>query len=133
MVFIKVNRRTTIKEMLCSCEEGSDSEKYFKNLEKLGENLKLDDKINSTLIFLNALGNKERLTIINALKEKDRCVCELEVILDKSQPSISHHLRELEKANLIRGWKKGKFTYYSLLENNFKEQLENFYHEYRLG
>ncbi|MFW9773522.1 MAG: ArsR/SmtB family transcription factor [Candidatus Thorarchaeota archaeon] len=132
MIFIKVNRKTEIKEMLCSCEDSSDSEKHFNNLQRLGAHLKLDDKTSSTLTFLNALGNLERLTIINALKEKDRCVCELEVILDKSQPSISHHLRELEKANLIRGWKKGKFTYYSLLENEFKEYLENFYHEYSL-
>ncbi|MFX1498218.1 MAG: ArsR/SmtB family transcription factor [Promethearchaeota archaeon] len=130
MIFIKVDRKTEIKEMLCSCEECPDSEKIFNNLQELGENLKLDDKTSSILTFLNALGNRERLTIINALKEKDRCVCELEVILDKSQPSISHHLRELEKANLIRGWKKGKFTYYSLLENEFKEQLMNFYREY---
>lgn len=130
MIFVKVDRKIEIKEMLCSCEECSDSEKVFNNLQKLGVSLKLDDKTTSTLTLLNALGNRERLIIINALKEKDRCVCELEVILDKSQPSISHHLRELEKANLIRGWKRGKFTYYSLLENEFKEQLKNFCHEY---
>lgn len=70
------------------------------------------------------LGNKERLIIVTVLKDKDRCVCELEAILDKSQPSISHHLRELEKLNLIRGWKKGKFTYYSLLKDNLNSYIE---------
>ncbi|MFX0027560.1 MAG: ArsR/SmtB family transcription factor, partial [Candidatus Hermodarchaeota archaeon] len=108
MIFIKTDRETEIKEMLCSCDECFDSDKYFKHLQQLGKNLRFDEKLNSILTFLNALGNKERITIINALKEKDRCVCELEAILDKSQPSISHHLRELEKANLIKGWKKGK-------------------------
>ncbi|MFX0018406.1 MAG: ArsR/SmtB family transcription factor, partial [Candidatus Hermodarchaeota archaeon] len=108
MIFIKIDRESEIKEMLCSCDECFDSDKYFKNLQQLGKNLRFDEKLNSILAFLNALGNKERITIINALKEKDRCVCELEAILDKSQPSISHHLRELEKANLIKGWKKGK-------------------------
>jgi len=127
---MKVDRETTIKEMLCSCEECSDSETHFKNLQKLGTDLKSNDKISSTLTFINALGNRERLIIINSLREKERCVCELEVILDKSQPSISHHLRELEKANLIRGWKKGKFTYYSLIKKNFKEQLNNLNYEF---
>ena len=63
--------------------------------------------------------------MFNALKEKDRCVCELEVILNKSQPSISHHLRILEGAGLIRGWKKGKFTYYGIERNNFKIYLSD--------
>ena len=75
------------------------------------------------MTFLNALGNKERLTILTALNDKERCVCELEAILDKSQPSISHHLRELEKVGLIRGWKKGKYTYYTLIKKEFEKYL----------
>lgn len=132
MIFIKTDRETEIKEMLCSCDECFDSDKYFENLQQLGKQLRFDEKLNSILTFLNAMGNKERITIINALKEKDRCVCELEAILDKSQPSISHHLRELEKANLIRGWKKGKFTYYSIMKDEFKEQLNKINHEFSI-
>ena len=100
--------------MLCSCDVCGDSETLFNNLKQLGKNLRYDEQINKSIDFLNVLGNIERLIIINVLKEKDRCVCELEAILDKSQPSISHHLRELEKLSLIQGLKKGKFTYYSL-------------------
>ena len=120
---MKVKRETKIKEMLCSCEMCGDNHEYFVKLQQLGDNLRLDETLNSLLIFLNALGNKERLIITKALKEKDRCVCELEAILDKSQPSISHHLRELEKANLIRGWKRGKFTYYTLMKKELNNQL----------
>ena len=120
---MKVKRETKIKEMLCSCDTCDDNHEYFVKLQQLGNNLRLDETLNSLLIFLNALGNKERLIITKALKEKDRCVCELEAILDKSQPSISHHLRALEKANLIRGWKKGKFTYYTLMKEELSNQL----------
>lgn len=120
---MKTKRKETIKKMLCSCEKCGDSEIVFKSLHEFGENLQFDDFFSEILNFLTALGSRERLTIILALKEKDRCVCELEAILDKSQPSISHHLRELEKVNLIRGWKKGKFTYYSLIKNEFSKQL----------
>ena len=111
---IKTKRKTEVKEMLCSCDVCGDSETLFNNLQQLGKILRYDEHINKVIDYLNVLGNIERLIIINVLKEKDRCVCELEAILDKSQPSISHHLRELEKLNLIQGLKKGKFTYYSL-------------------
>ena len=109
--------------MLCSCEDVKNPNEYFKELHELGENLRNDDLLNNLLIFLSALGNKERFIIFTSLKEKDRCVCELEVILKKSQPSISHHLRILEGAGLIRGWKKGKFTYYGIQHKNFKMNL----------
>ncbi|GAH16082.1 unnamed protein product, partial [marine sediment metagenome] len=37
------------------------------------------------------------------------CVCELETILNKSQSTISHHLRKLVVAGLIQGYKKQKY------------------------
>ena len=56
------------------------------------------------------------------LAEKDHCVCELEAILGKNQSNISYHLKILEELDLIKGWKKGKFTHYSVVKNS----LENF-------
>ena len=120
---MKIEREKKIKETLCGCDDCSNGDKYFNNLQQIGNDLKFDLNLSSLLTFLNALGNKERLTILTALNDKERCVCELEAILDKSQPSISHHLRELEKVGLIRGWKKGKYTYYTLIKKEFEKYL----------
>jgi ArsR family transcriptional regulator len=127
---LKVDRKAKIKDTLCGCDDCTDGDEYFKKLQQIGKDLKFDDMLNSLFGFFNALGNKERLLILTALMNKERCVCELEAILDKSQPSISHHLRELEKAGLIRGWKKGKYTYYTLIKDAFKEQITNFNQEF---
>ena len=118
---IRSKRQSEIKEMLCSCDNCADTDTLFKNLQELGTELRYNKQLSQPLNFFNTLGNIDRLIIINVLKDKDRCVCELEAILDKSQPSISHHLRELEKLDLIRGWKKGKYTYYSLNLDKLKE------------
>jgi DNA-binding transcriptional ArsR family regulator len=125
VILIKTTREKEVKVMLCCCEDVKDTEKYFKDLRELGQTLRTNKKVNDLLTFLNAISNKERLIIFNALKEKDRCVCELEVILNKSQPSISHHLRILEGAGLIRGWKKGKFTYYGIETENLRIKLDD--------
>ncbi|MHA1527114.1 MAG: ArsR/SmtB family transcription factor [Promethearchaeota archaeon] len=122
---IKTKREKEVKVMLCCCEDIKDTENYFKELQELGQNLRKNKKLNDLLIFLNAMSNNERFIIFNALKERDRCVCELEVILNKSQPSISHHLRILEGAGLIRGWKKGKFTYYGIEAKNLRIKLDD--------
>jgi len=120
-----VTREKEIKEMMCSCNENGCSESHFKELQDFGINLKINQEFSQLIEFLNSLGNKDRLIIIKTLMEKgEQCVCELETILDKSQPSISHHLRNLERVGLIRGWKKGKFTYYELMKEEFEKYIK---------
>lgn len=133
MFNIKINREDEIKVMLCSCNDITDANSYYGELHKFGENLRKDMLINNLLSFLNALNNKERFIIFNSLKEKDRCVCELEVILNKSQSSISHHLRILEEAGVIKGWKKGKFTYYGIENKIVKMNLTSLIEFLSLG
>ena len=60
--------------------------------------------------------------IMKILTDNKRCVCEFEAILDKSQSTISHHLRILEYASLITSKKVGRFTYYEIV----KEQLDKY-------
>lgn len=76
--------------------------------------------------FSNVLGNVTRLKIVQLLNDKDYCVCELEAILDKAQSSISHHLKILERMKIIRGIKKGYFTHYELIKEQFQKYIQNF-------
>ncbi|MHA2289219.1 MAG: ArsR/SmtB family transcription factor [Promethearchaeota archaeon] len=119
MYLIKKDRSLEIKKILCTRDNCSNSSAYFEELLKLGKILEGNAELDAIERFSGAISSKERLIIINALKEQDRCVCELEAILNKSQSTISHHLRKLVAAGLIQGYKKQKFTYYHL----FKEEL----------
>ncbi|MEJ2252448.1 MAG: metalloregulator ArsR/SmtB family transcription factor [Candidatus Lokiarchaeota archaeon] len=118
------NRETELIESLESCVnmQNIDVGKYFNNLKQLGKIIETKSDFKKVLEFCTILGNQERLKIIQILRDQDRCVCELEAILDKSQPTISHHLRELERLSLIRSFKQGKFTHYDLVE----KQLQNY-------
>ncbi|GIQ69455.1 ArsR family transcriptional regulator [Xylanibacillus composti] len=60
------------------------------------------------------LGDKNRLTIVASLKEREMCVCELVELLETSQPNISQHVRKLKDAGLVREARKGQWIYYSL-------------------
>lgn len=114
-----IEHEEEIKAKLIKCEDVGNPDQHFTTLRELGDELIQNPKYDNLSNFVNALANKKRLIIMNILKEKDRCVCELEAVLDESQPSISHHLKILENAGLIRGWKKGKFTHYDIV----KEQI----------
>ncbi|MFX1238070.1 MAG: ArsR/SmtB family transcription factor [Promethearchaeota archaeon] len=122
-----LSREKEIKQIMQACWDGCCENIIFEELQAYGLELKKDQDFAKLLQFFNALGNKDRLIIVKTLKERgEQCVCELEAILDKSQPSISHHLRHLERVGLIKGWKKGKFTYYVLIEDEFDKYIKLF-------
>ena len=120
MLYLDIKREKEIKETLRKCEDVTNVDTYFDQLSIIRENLKENNFSDDLNKFFSALANKKRILIIYILKKKDRCVCEIEAILDESQPAVSHHLRILEKSGLIRGWKKGKFTHYEVIEENLK-------------
>ena len=124
MIIINLERQEEIKKMLCSCKDYCND--YFQRLQNKGSELKIKEEFKNLEIFFNALASKERLIIIESLKDQDRCVCELETILDKSQSTISHHLRKLERAGLIHSFKKGNYTYYGLIKERLEEYIEVF-------
>lgn len=54
------------------------------------------------------------LSILAAAPEGEVCVCDLVDPLGKSQPTVSHHLKVLGDAGLVRGERRGKWVWYSL-------------------
>ncbi|MBU7008081.1 ArsR/SmtB family transcription factor [Phosphitispora fastidiosa] len=62
-------------------------------------------------------GDEVRLKILQMLTEREMCVCEIIDWLDMSQPVVSHHLKILRQAGLVKDCRDGKWIYYSLNEN----------------
>jgi len=108
-------------------------ELYFQSLRELGDTLSKNKKNLNFVRFFNAIASETRLIILKLLDQKDYCVCELEAILDKSQSSISHHLRTLEENGLIQGIKKGYFTHYHLIKDKIQMNFQDFYEEYHFS
>jgi ArsR family transcriptional regulator len=118
---LKKSEKDKILQTLKSCKDFGDVTEYYKKLKSDGDKLKEKQQTSLTIRTFEALGNKHRFIILESLKDKDRCVCELEAILQQSQPVVSHHLKRLEEVDLIKGWKKGKFTHFSLIKKNFQK------------
>ncbi|MGH3040461.1 MAG: ArsR/SmtB family transcription factor [Gaiellaceae bacterium] len=65
-----------------------------------------------------ALGDPTRLMLAAALRESDElCVCDLAWIAERSENLVSHHLRTLRAAGLVRSRRAGKMVMYSLSES----------------
>lgn len=71
-----------------------------------------------------ALGNADRLRILNALRESECCGCELQVVLDAPQSTVATHLRKLKDAGVVNSRKKGKWSYYRIADTAVFELLD---------
>ena len=94
-------RVTTLQEIKPSERDVSDQESIFK-----------------------ALGNKDRLRVLGALRESERCGCELQVVLDAPQSTVATHLRKLKDAGLVKSRKKGRWSYYRIADTAVFELLD---------
>ena len=64
--------------------------------------------------IFKALGDENRLIIVNILSNGEKCACRLLEALNISQSTLSHHMKILCDAELVNANKIGKWTYYSL-------------------
>ncbi len=67
---------------------------------------------------LKALSDPNRLRLLSIVKAGDgggACVCDLTEPLGLGQPTVSHHLKILVDAGLLRREKRGTWAYYSLV------------------
>nr|NIQ55727.1 winged helix-turn-helix transcriptional regulator [Gemmatimonadota bacterium]NIR38017.1 winged helix-turn-helix transcriptional regulator [Actinomycetota bacterium]NIS32583.1 winged helix-turn-helix transcriptional regulator [Actinomycetota bacterium]NIU65809.1 winged helix-turn-helix transcriptional regulator [Actinomycetota bacterium]NIW29359.1 metalloregulator ArsR/SmtB family transcription factor [Actinomycetota bacterium] len=67
------------------------------------------------LRLFQALADENRLRIVTALLDGERCVCELMERLDLGQSLLSHHLRTLKEAGLVSDRRDGRWVHYSLV------------------
>ena len=72
---------------------------------------------------IEIIGNEDRFLILNLLSTRACFLSDIEKELNKNQPSISHHIRILEKYKLIHSAKKGKFKEYSISRDKFIKLL----------
>ena len=65
-------------------------------------------------------GDSTRIRILYVLFEAEMCVCDIAAILGMTQSAISHQLRALKSARLVKGRREGKTVFYSLADDHVK-------------
>lgn len=74
--------------------------------------------------FFKVFADSTRVKILWALDESEMCVCDLAVLLGMTKSAISHQLRALREANLVKYRREGKVVYYSLSDEHVKDIFE---------
>lgn len=96
----------------------------FKKVEKIKKMLPKDDLIFEMAEIFKVFGDSTRMKIISALLEDELCVGDIAIITNSTPSAISHQLRVLKQAKLVKFRKEGKIVYYSLDDEHVKEIYE---------
>lgn len=83
-----------------------------------------EEELNQIALFFRVLGDSTRVRIMWALVAGELCVCDLAFLLNMTKSAISHQLRALRDARLVRFRKEGKIVFYSLDDHHVQEVFE---------
>lgn len=93
----------------CSCGQDGSSGRRYPGLEE-------------TARLFKALGDETRLAILRQLQgQGEVCACSFLACCELAQPTVSHHLKVLREAGLVKTEKRGLWVYYTLNPKKLSE------------
>lgn len=104
-----MNEEQLITPFLFLTEEEAEEKK---------EKLPHDDQLASLSDLFKMFGDRTRLSVLYLLAEGELCVGDLAALLDMTPSAISHQLRLLKNASLVRFRREGKTLFYSLADDH---------------
>jgi len=84
------------------------------------ENMPEEEKLYDLAELFKVFGDTTRIKILYALSASEMCVCDISALLNMKQSAISHQLRVLKQARLVKYRKEGKIVYYSLDDDHIR-------------
>jgi len=105
------------KEIIDTCNCNVIHEDVVKRVK---ETIPQEETLYDLADLFKTFGDSTRIKIICALFQSEMCVCDIAALLGMNQSAISHQLRVLKQARLVKYRKEGKVVYYSLDDDHVK-------------
>ena len=87
-------------------------------VEQVQQALPDEDTLSCMADLFKCFGDFTRVRILNVLLVAEVCVCDLAKLLGMTQSAVSHQLRVLKQARLIKSRRDGKTVFYSLADDH---------------
>lgn len=90
---------------------------------KVQNSMAEEDQLYDLAEVFKVFGDSTRIRILEALSKSEMCVCDIAFLLNMTQSAISHQLRVLKQARLVKNRRDGKIVYYSLDDDHIERIL----------
>ena len=81
------------------------------------------DILEGVVCFFSVFADYTRVKILSALAISELCVTDLSRILDINQTTVSHQLRFLKSAGIVKSSRQGKIVFYSLVDDSINDVI----------
>lgn len=93
-------------------------------VEKVRRDLPTEDTLYDLTELFRIFGDSTRVRILYVLFESEMCVCDIAQLLGMTQSAISHQLRALKNARLVKARREGKTVFYALADDHVKTIID---------
>ena len=93
-------------------------------VDALQQKLPDTDRLSDLADLFKLFGDSTRIRILWALSESEMCVCDLCALLKMKQPTISHQLKNLKLARIVKPRRDGKVIFYALDDEHIRKLLD---------
>ena len=83
-----------------------------------------EDELYDLAEIFKVFGDSTRIKILYVLFEAEMCVCDIAALLGMTQSAISHQLKALKNARLVKSRRDGKTVFYSLADDHVKTIID---------
>lgn len=97
---------------------------HEQNLKKVHEMIPKDETLFDLADLFKLFGDTTRIKILYALSESELCVCAIAELLGMTQSAISHQLKILKDAKLVKTRREGKTINYSLDDEHVRSIID---------
>ncbi|GLC29499.1 ArsR/SmtB family transcription factor [Clostridium omnivorum] len=91
---------------------------------KVKDNMYSEETFYDLAELFKVFGDATRIKILSILFQAEMCVCDMAALLGMTQSAISHQLRVLKQARLVKYRKEGKVVYYSLDDDHVNHIID---------
>ena len=93
-------------------------------VERVQKEMPGEDTLYDLTELFRIFGDSTRIRILYVLFEAEMCVCDIAALLGMTQSAISHQLRALKNARLVKSRRDGKTVFYSLADDHVKTIID---------
>lgn len=99
---------------MCALERCDETCIHKEILHKVEDKMPTDEVLCDLAELFKVFGDSTRVKILYALFESEMCVCDIAQLISMTQSAVSHQLRILKQARLVKYRRDGKSVLYSL-------------------
>lgn len=93
-------------------------------IERVREKMPGEDMLYDLTELFRIFGDSTRVRILYVLLESEMCVCDIAALLGMTQSAISHQLRALKNARLVKSRRDGRTVFYALADDHVKTIID---------